>query len=42
MTSSGPTPQESALSVQSLSVTFLTDAGEVDAVTEVSFEVART
>lgn len=39
MTSSVATPQESALSVQSLSVTFLTDAGEVDAVTEVSFEV---
>ena len=39
MTSSVVTPRESALSVQSLSVTFLTDAGEVDAVTEVSFEV---
>ncbi|MEK8072918.1 ABC transporter ATP-binding protein [Rhodococcoides navarretei] len=39
MTSSVATPQESALSVKSLSVTFLTDAGEVDAVTEVSFEV---
>ena len=39
MTSSVATPQESALSVQSLSVTFITDAGEVDAVTEVSFEV---
>ncbi|MGV8872079.1 MAG: ABC transporter ATP-binding protein [Rhodococcus sp. (in: high G+C Gram-positive bacteria)] len=39
MTSSVATPRESALSVQSLSVTFLTDAGEVDAVTEVSFEV---
>ncbi|AJW40646.1 Dipeptide transport ATP-binding protein DppD [Rhodococcus sp. B7740] len=33
------TPRESALSVKSLSVTFATDAGEVDAVTEVSFEV---
>ncbi|MBY4127759.1 ABC transporter ATP-binding protein [Rhodococcus fascians] len=39
MTSSVVTPRESALSVTSLSVTFLTDAGEVDAVTEVSFEV---
>ncbi|MDV8057470.1 ABC transporter ATP-binding protein [Rhodococcus sp. IEGM 1343] len=39
MTSSVATPRESALSVKSLSVTFLTDAGEVDAVTEVSFEV---
>ncbi|MCJ0976990.1 ABC transporter ATP-binding protein [Rhodococcus sp. ARC_M12] len=39
MTSSVVTPRESALSVKSLSVTFLTDAGEVDAVTEVSFEV---
>ncbi|MEH6795747.1 MAG: ABC transporter ATP-binding protein [Rhodococcus sp. (in: high G+C Gram-positive bacteria)] len=39
MTSSVVTPHESALSVKSLSVTFLTDAGEVDAVTEVSFEV---
>ena len=39
MTSSVANPRESALSVQSLSVTFLTDAGEVDAVTEVSFEV---
>ncbi|OZD00881.1 glutathione ABC transporter ATP-binding protein [Rhodococcus sp. 06-235-1A] len=39
MTSSVATPRETALSVQSLSVTFLTDAGEVDAVTEVSFEV---
>ncbi|WP_415975517.1 ABC transporter ATP-binding protein [Rhodococcus sp. 077-4] len=33
------TAKASALSVQSLSVTFLTDAGRVDAVTEVSFEV---
>ncbi|WP_206487935.1 ABC transporter ATP-binding protein [Rhodococcus sp. KRD162] len=32
-------PGESALSVKKLSVTFLTDAGEVDAVSEVSFEV---
>ena len=32
-------PEESALSVKKLSVTFLTDAGEVDAVSEVSFEV---
>ena len=39
MTSSVVTPRESALSVQSLSVSFVTDAGEVDAVTEVSFEV---
>lgn len=39
MTSSVVTPRESALSVKSLSVTFATDAGEVDAVTEVSFEV---
>ncbi|WP_032407657.1 ABC transporter ATP-binding protein [Rhodococcoides fascians] len=39
MTSSVVTPRESALSVQSLSVSFVTDAGEVDAVTEVSFEI---
>lgn len=39
MTSSVVTESESALSVQSLSVSFVTDAGEVDAVTEVSFEV---
>ncbi|GHP16893.1 glutathione ABC transporter ATP-binding protein [Rhodococcus sp. 05-2254-5] len=39
MTSSVVTEREFALSVQSLSVSFVTDAGEVDAVTEVSFEV---
>ncbi|CCQ17810.1 putative oligopeptide ABC transporter, ATP binding protein [Rhodococcus sp. AW25M09] len=38
-TSRENTPKDAALSVESLSVTFLTDAGEVDAVTEVSFEV---